>query len=157
MEYLLYGIIGLLVLDIFREYRESRAGWREVASGEASIFALRMLTGMTDREELTARFGEPGPTFRYKVSPEQVRAARTGARRFFDKRTIELSLYGIAVIAGLAAAFQGSPRVGLAIVATTFLYQAIKSGYGLLLLIRSHRQRYEEGRIKFEIAKNQAS
>jgi len=157
MDYLLYGFIGLLAFDVLMEFREQRARWREVASGQAGIFTLRMLTGIPDREELTHRFGAPDPTFHYTVSSEQVEAARTRARRFLDETRIELPLVGLAVMAGVFLAIQGAPDSGLIIVCTPFLYRTLKRGHTVLVLLRCYRQMMEEGRIKFQLAKNQAT
>ena len=155
MIYLLLGFIGLLAFDMLMEFREQRARWREVASGRAGLFALRMLTGIPDREELSRRFGAPDATFHYTVSPEQVQAARTKARQIFDKTSIELPLLGLAVMAGVYSAIEGSADTGLIIVCAAFLYRTIKRGHTVLVLLRCYRQMLEEGCVKFRLAKNQ--
>lgn len=156
MNYLLFGFVGLLAFDMLMEHRESRTRRREVASGQAGIFTLRMLTGIPDRDELTRRFGSPDPTFHFGVSWEQVQAARTKARQLFDQTWIELPLLALALIASVYSVVQGAPDTGLIIVCSAFLYRAIKRGHALLLLLRCYRQMLEEGRVKFRLAKDQA-
>lgn len=156
MEYLFLIFIGLVAFDMLSGVRERRARWREVGTGRAGIHTLRMLTGISDREELARRFGAPDPTFQYEVTPEQVFSARTRARRIFDQKGIEAALLWLAILAAGFAFFQPSSGIAWSIIFAAFLYLTFSSGHTLLLLARSYRQRWEEGRAKLHYIQNQA-
>lgn len=156
-QYFLLGLLGLLAFDMLMGLRESRARWREVASGRAGIYTLRMLTGISDRHELTRRFGTPDSTFHYVVSPDQMRAARTTARRIFDQKWIESTLLGLVVLAGAPSIILGSTGIGLVIVCGVAFYRCFVWAYTLLVLARCYRQMLEEGRAKLQYSRDQAT
>ena len=156
MDYLIFGFVGLLALDMLMDFRDRRKRWREVAGGHAGIFTLRMLTGIPDRLELTHRFGDPDPSFHYGVSEDAVRAARTGAQRVFDRPWIEPALLALAVAGGVHSVVQGGLIVGLSLICAGILYRIVKRGHTIVVLARCYRQMLEEGRVKMALAKSQA-
>jgi hypothetical protein len=115
-----------------------------------------MLTGISDRQELTGRFGTPDSTFHYEVSSAQVRGERTMARQIFDQKWIESTLLGLAVAAGVVSILQYAILMSWVIVCAAFLYRCFKAGHTLLVLARCYRQMLEEGRAKLRYIKGQA-
>ena len=157
MTYLLLFFVGLLALDMFLEVRELRLHWWEASKGRVGIQTLRSLTGITDRDALAKQFGEPDLDFRFAVSAQQVRAARTWPRRFFHLLWIDTSLLAVTALVGTLGVLLESIELALLGICTAFLYRSLKRGYGVVLLIVSHRQRLEEGRAKLAAARGQAS
>ena len=155
MEYLLLIFIALLAFDTMSGFWETRARWREVRTGSAGIYTLRMLTGISDREELSRHFGSPDPLYQFAVTVERVLDARTPARWFFDQKWIEALLYGLALAAGGAAWFLSFTGLGWSAVFIAFVYLAFRSGHTLFVMACSYRQMLEEGRAKMRHIRNQ--
>jgi hypothetical protein len=156
MDGLILFFVALLAFDAAWCFWERRGRWREVATGRARIYTLRMLTGITDRQEITRRFGTPDPMFRFATTPDQVRGAQTRARRIFDQGWAEPALLGIAVAAAAVALLQLSATLAWGLVFAAFLYRICKAGYILLVLFASYRQMLHEGRAKLQYVRSQA-
>lgn len=153
MVYLHCILFGLLAFDVYTGCRRSRAMWREVATGSAGIHTLRLLTGISDRHELSRLFGEPDETFRYEVSRRQVDHAITRMRRILDNGWVEPLFLVAALVAAGNAILRSADAYSLVTLGAAFLYLAIRSGWTLFVLLRSHRQRLEEGRAKLRLAR----
>ena len=81
-----------------------------------------------------------------------MRAARTTACRIFDQNWIDAALLVLVVTAVAFALLRDEIVTALIPICAAFLYRSLVRGHRLLLLLRSHGQRLEEGRAKLRQA-----
>ncbi len=158
MEYLSWILLALLAIDYVMSSIAAHRQWSEIASGKAGVHTLRKRTGIWDRAELERRFGAPDQSFTFTVTVVGVRQARRLARRIFDGRWIELSLFGLAA-AGVGVSLAcGCPYYyALSVTMVPVFYRCLISGHDLMIMAKSHDQRAEEVRARFELARGGAA
>ena len=153
MEYLTWILIALLAIDFVAGSLADRRQWSEIASRRAGIRTLRKRTGIWDRAELERRFGAPDQSFTFNVTRENVRRARTIARRVFDARWIDLALFSMACVGVGVALSCGCPYTfALSITMVPVFYRCLIAGHDLLMMALSHSQRAEEVQARYELA-----
>ncbi len=153
MEYLTWILLAFLATDFVASNLAARRQWSEIARGKAGVHTLRKRTGIWDRAELERRFGAPDQNFAFTVTFDRVRRARTVARRVFDARWIEFTLFSMACVGVGAALSCGCPfRIALSITMVPVFYRCLIAGHDLMIMARSHSQRAEEIRARFDLA-----
>lgn len=133
MQYLIFLLIFLMILDLLSSWFERTENWMAVVSGRVDIETLRKLTGVVDQNRLEQLFGSRDGDFKFAVTYEQVRAARTQASRIFsDPHLDRMLLSGLALAAALHL-FYPEGMVSWGLVLLVAGYEVVKAAWVLKL------------------------
>ena len=128
-------LLGMCLYSLYSAFQS----WQAVRRGQVHIDIIRDLTGMVDRRQINAVFGEPEPGLIYSASPRSIWRARAPASWLLSNEALDI-LISLSLVYAL---FTASQAFQFAILLIAGAY--VLSGYAVAVyLILSHIDQIEE-------------
>lgn len=128
-------LLGMCLYSLYSAFQS----WQAVRRGRVHIDIVRDLTGMVDRRQINAVFGEPEPGLIYNASPRAIWQARAPASWLLSNEALDI-LISLALVYALLVASQVFQLV-IVLIAGAY----VLSGYAVAVyMILSHIDQIEE-------------
>jgi hypothetical protein len=132
---MLTAIAVVLVLSAVASLWSTRGSVRDFENGRPHIDSLRDITGIIDRNELIARFGEPNADLRFQVDLATARANATMFTRYVADDKNDVAAIVLALLALIAQ--EPWPWILISVAGAVTLANWIGSAW---IVLRHHRQ-----------------